>query len=162
MSLIGLIKTSCNKKRIFLISIIALTASCYRTDTETNLIKYVNESGVDIRIKGLVEGDSDEVLTIQIPDGKSYSFEPFNEFAGALEVKQRGLLGCDTAYIYYGEERMMMYSNKTESLRQADNPISGLGYKSVCIKKNKLYAEEFTFTRAMYDAATPIDHPAEE
>ena len=57
---------------------------------------------------------------------------------------------------------MMMYTNKTESLRQADNPISGLGYKLVCIKKNKLYAEEFTFTYEMFQAATPINAPAEE
>ena len=150
-------------KRIFLISIIALITSCYyRTDTESNQIKYVNESGVDIRIKGLVAGSSDDVLTVQISDGESYSFKPYNEFAGALDVKERGLWGCDTAYIYYGEERMMMYTNKIESLHQADNPISGLGYKIVCIKKNKLYAEVFTFTREMYDAATPINTPTEE
>ena len=151
-------------KRIFLICIIALIASCYRTDTESCQLKYVNESGVDIRIKGLIAGDSDDIFAIQIPNGKTYTLSPFNCFAGAELIEQAGLAFCDTAYIYYGEERMMMFTNDRESeiFSHPSNPMSGINYEYICIKKNKLYEQVFTFTREMYDAATPIDQPAEE
>ena len=151
-------------KRIFLICIIALIASCYRTDTESCQLKYVNESGVDIRIKGLIAGDSDDIFAIQIPNGKTYTLSPFNCFAGAELIEQAGLTFCDTVYIYYGEERMMMFTNDRESeiFSHPSNPISGINYEYICIKKNKLYEQVFTFTREMYDAATPIDQPAEE
>ena len=150
-------------KRLFLICIIALIASCSRTDMDSNQIKYINNSGVEIRIKGLSMGN-DDIFTAQIPNGETYTLKPYNGFAGMSGIKDGGLMFCDTAYIYYGEERMMMFTNDRESemFSHPSNPISGINYECICIKKNKLYEQVFTFTREMYDAATPIDQPAEE
>ena len=61
-----------------------------------------------------------------------------------------------------------MYTNyldrdsDSDSDSDMDNPIFGISYNRNCIKRNKLDEWVFTFTPEMYDAATPINAPAEE
>ncbi len=117
-------------------------------------IKYVNQSGVDVYIKGWIWFSIDTLIRSErdfqcIENGKTYVD---HTCSGCFQAVG-GYLDCDTILIRFGCEREIMYSdNDTVTPTRLDSYefIPKSSFKGV-----DTYI--FTFTPEMYDAATPIN-----
>ena len=134
-------------------------AACNDTGGEPLDIKYVNQSGMDVYIKGwswhrdtLIRYESDLRC---IKNGKTYVFHTCTDCYGERE---NGYLYSDTVLIRFSSERELIYG-----YNDAGTPTKMENYEFIpksSFKSVDTYV--FTFTPEMYEAATPIVPPAEE
>ena len=152
-------------KKLFLILLVLVTFTACLGGGDAYDIKYVNQTGVDIYIKGWrwwrmhdtatdeVELDRAETTLRCIENGKTYVFST----CPGCDC-ERGYLDLDTVLIRFGSEREIIYG-----YNEAGTPAKMENYDFIPKSRFKgVDAYVFTFTREMYDAATPIDQPAEE
>ena len=147
-------------KKLLLIILVLVTFTACLGGGDPYDIKYVNQTGVDIYIKGWrwwrmhdtatdeVELDRSETTLRCIENGKTYVFST----CPGCDC-ERGYLDLDTVLIRFGSEREIIYGYK-----DADTPAKMENYDFIPKSRFKgVDTYVFTFTREMYDAATPIE-----
>ena len=110
--------------------------------------KYINESGVDIEI---IAYGKDYSHTYKIANGKSITLS-FSADRRSLTHERNYMYSADEVNVIYAGDRLgknydlLSYPIITEEIT----------------KRGYVHAEPFTFTYEMFQAATPINTPAEE
>ena len=135
------------------VAIITIVA-CSVDKSTHHQTKYQNQSGVNIKLIGR-RPYSDENFEVQISNGKSWESKvELCPYDAGCDFSSLGLIGCDSVCIIFNEDRVLsyIYEDKSDS-----NPLDWRNYKKSYNKKTDVNTSLFTFTREMYDAATPIE-----
>ncbi len=126
--------------------------SCMIDVIPRDFIRYDNQSDKDIVIEAYFDS-SKQPTYIEILNGDSFT----------AKLKESTSTGtyylwykCDSAFVYYNAERVQRFL-PTPILPDKPNPLSSLHYTSQYIESKNILYYVFTFTREMYDAATPIE-----
>ena len=148
-------------KNIILLTIITLGIVSCNVDKFTPVFiqhKYANQSGADIRLYGIGEQYTNGVFMFneQIPDGQTLALDVMQ--VGKGNLRDYGLTICDSVSILFNENKVLTFTMNSSPF----NPLIPSNYECIHVKQGDYYIYEFTFTREMYDAATPIVPPTEE
>lgn len=136
-------------KRLFLIlCTIALFISCENKEfvyyQETSIATYANDVDQELKLTLFREGVETEKYTIPAQDKMVLTITTIDQF-----------LYIDSLHGVWGGEREFMWGKQQTQIFQ-----SVWRYRTVI--DDHVTAYSFVFTREMYEAATPINPPAEE
>lgn len=135
------------KKLGLIIFVIIFAVSCWGGGDPYD-IKYVNQSGANVFIKGWARVlNSEETPFLCIENGKTF----VTHTCEGCHIN--GYLDFDTVLIRFGNEREKMFTYE-----DAVSPTKPDSYEFIPKSSFKgVDTYVFTFTREMYDAATPIE-----
>lgn len=159
MKNIGFIK----KAAVMVVCVCALSACNVDGAGAYHTTKYNNNSGVDIDIEAYFAG-SDQPVRMNILKDTYLLGSRFEMLYGGDDpcVGKDLWYQCDSAFVFYNSQKVQRYTTKI-SVKAVPNPLSIRFYKTKPISgKESEYWLYFDFTPEMYDAATPINPPAEE
>ncbi|MBE6209723.1 MAG: hypothetical protein E7128_05775 [Rikenellaceae bacterium] len=147
-------------KNLFLALFVILLSGCAIVDKEntTQFVRtYVNASGHDIELISYNSDDSNFKFKYWLPANSSTTMHYGPEIIIQPQNYMVNILNCDSVRAIFGEdEREMVWHADWSQLNEENTPIiNTLKYKEQ--KNYPITCPTFTFTREMYDAATPIE-----